>query len=288
MSLISKLSQSVVNKPVNRLFTGFEQLGAITRKPDTRTKEELVQTIDYYAQNLPEIKQFAKEIKQLNQKHMGTIADTLELSKHHDMLPTNINLAKMNDRGVSYRHAIVEDMIEASKTNPEAMELADAIINNTDSLTSKYVLASMSGGIMKNKELSKHMQETAKVIPDIAKETLNGGYLMDYSKQENFMDWLVSLPNITVYTDYFIFRQMLEQKNVLSFTTRLVQTYRNDGERIIIPLEDDGISATYWLSYTKDNKKRLKSILSWMDENALMLLGTDNKAINKNYNTITN
>lgn len=195
MSLISKLSQSVVNKPVNRLFTGFEQLGVITRKPDTRTKEELVQTIDYYAQNLPEIKQFAKEIKQLNQKHMGTIADTLELSKHHDMLPTNINLAKMNDRGVSYRQAIVEDMIEASKTNPEAMELADAIINNTDSLTSKYVLASMSGGIMKNKELSKHMQETAKVIPDIAKETLSGGYLMDYSKQENFMDWLKALIN---------------------------------------------------------------------------------------------
>lgn len=96
-------------------------------------------------------------------------------------------------------------------------------------------------------------------------------------KMQNFMDWLISLPNVTIYTDYFIFRQMLEQKNVLSFTTRLVQTYRNDGERIIIPLEDDGISATYWLSYSKDNKKRLRSILSWMDENALMLLGTDRK-----------
>ena len=105
-------------------------------------------------------------------------------------------------------------------------------------------------------------------------------------KMQNFMDWLVSLPNVTIYTDYFIFRQMLEQKNVLSFTTRLVQTYRNDGERIIIPLDDDGISATYWLSYTKDNQKRLKPILSWMDENALMLLGTDNQAINKNYSPI--
>ena len=94
-------------------------------------------------------------------------------------------------------------------------------------------------------------------------------------KMQNFMDWLISLPNVTVYTDYFIFRQMLEQKNVLSFTTRLVQTYRNDGDRIIIPLEDEGITATYWLSYTKDNQKRLKPILSWMDENALMLLGTD-------------
>lgn len=95
-------------------------------------------------------------------------------------------------------------------------------------------------------------------------------------KMKGFMNWLTELPHIKIYTDYFIFRQMLEHSNVLSFTTRLVQVYRNDGERVIIPLEDDGISATYWLSYTKDNKKRLKGILSWVEENSLMLLGADN------------
>lgn len=94
-------------------------------------------------------------------------------------------------------------------------------------------------------------------------------------KIKKFMDWLTERPHITVYTDYFIFRQMLEQKNVLSFTTRLVQTYRNDGERSIIPLENEIVSATYWISYHKDNKKRLNSILNWVKENALMLLGTD-------------
>ena len=94
-------------------------------------------------------------------------------------------------------------------------------------------------------------------------------------KIKKFMDWLTERPHITVYTDYFIFRQMLEQKNVLSFTTRLVQTYRNDGVRSIIPLENEIVSATYWISYHKDNKKRLNSILNWVKENALMLLGTD-------------
>lgn len=191
-----KTIQKTIEKPINRLFTGgFSQMGAITRKPDTRTKDELVQTIEYYTGRIPELKQFAKEIKSLNPKHMGTIADTMELSCFQEMLPTNINMAKISQRGVSYRQAVIEDMIQASKTNPEAMELAEAIINNTDSTTSKYALGLMTGGILKNKELAKHMQETAKIVPDIAKETLKGGYTMDYSKQENFMDMIRTFVN---------------------------------------------------------------------------------------------
>lgn len=94
-------------------------------------------------------------------------------------------------------------------------------------------------------------------------------------KMKDFMNWLEALPHVSVYTDYFIFRQMLEQKNVLSFTTRLVQLYRNDGERVIIPLEDEGIDATYWFSYVRSNKKHLRPIVSWVEENSLMLLGTE-------------
>lgn len=192
----SKTVQNAVTKPVNRLFTeAFEPMGAVLRKPDSRTKDELIQTIDYYVEKMPELKQFSKEIKSLKPKHMGTIADTMELSSYSEMLPTNINMAEMTQRGVSYRQAIVEDMIEASKTNPEAMELANAIINNTDSTTMKYAFCLMTGGVLKNKELAKHMQETAKIVPDIAKETLKGGYTMDYSKQENFMDMIKTFVN---------------------------------------------------------------------------------------------
>ena len=198
MSLFGKIATTIAkeNKPVNRLFTGgFESMGIVTRKPDTRTVEELQQTIDYYAQNLPEIKQFAEDIKKLNQKHMGTIADTLELSTHREMLPTFVNLAAKKQSGISYREAIVKDMIEASKTNPEAMELANAIINNTDSTTSKYALSMMSGGVLKNKELANQMRETAKIVPDMAKETLGGPYLMDYHQQENFMQMIKTFVN---------------------------------------------------------------------------------------------
>ncbi len=95
-------------------------------------------------------------------------------------------------------------------------------------------------------------------------------------KMKEFMDWLDSLSNVTVYTDYFVFRQMLEHQKVLTFTTRLVQLYRNDGKRVIIPLEDKGISAVYWLSFCKDNQKRLAPVTEWQLNNTLMLLGTEN------------
>lgn len=198
----SKTVQKVVEKPFNRLFTGgFEAMGAVSRKPDTRTTEELVQTIDYYIKNIPEMKEFAKEIKTLNPKHMGTIADTLELSAHQEMLPTVVNLGAKTTNGVSFREAVVKDMIEASKTNPDAMDLVDAIINNTDSVTSKYALGMMSGGVLKNKELAKQMQATAQIVPDIARETLNGGYTMDFSKQENFMNMIRTFVNLNAKPD---------------------------------------------------------------------------------------
>lgn len=88
-----------------------------------------------------------------------------------------------------------------------------------------------------------------------------------------FLDWLNTLPTVTVYTDYFVFRQMLEHKKVLTFTTRLVQLYRNDGERVVIPLEDEGISATYWLSFLTGNKKRVSPLLQWQKDNSATLFG---------------
>lgn len=191
-----KTAKSLVERPVNRIFTEvFQQMGIVKRKPDTRTKEQIVQTIDYYAERIPEVKEFAQEIKKLNPKHMGTIADTMELSAHSEMLNTNIDMSRLGKNGLSYRQAVIQELMEASKTNPEAMELVDAIINNTDTITSKFALLTMSGGILKDKGLAKHMQETAKVIPNIADETLKGWYTMDYSKQQNFMDWIKLLVN---------------------------------------------------------------------------------------------
>lgn len=95
-------------------------------------------------------------------------------------------------------------------------------------------------------------------------------------KIDDFLKELEQRKNITVYTDYFVFHQMLNHKKLWTFTTRLVQLYRNDGgNRVIIPLEDKGIAATYWLSYIQTNKKHVQPIISWQQNNSLMLLGTE-------------
>lgn len=226
----SKTVEAVIKKPVTRLFKEcFQSMGAIKRAPDTRTPQELVQTIEAYAQQIPEVKAFAGEIKQLKPKHMGTIADTIELSQYHDMLPTNIDLRMVDKSGLSIREILIKDMVEASKSNPEAMELVDAIINNTDSITAKYALDCMRGGVLKNKNLAAQMSAAAKVIPEVAEEALKGGYTMDYSKQEDFMNWIKLFVNPNAKPD----KITALFKDLVAFTDKRSETFGIDVNKFI-------------------------------------------------------
>ena len=202
---------SAVKEPVRRLFTGgFSQMGAVTRDIDRRTYNVLQNNIDYYAEKIPEIKQFAKEIKTLNPKDLGTICDTLELSEYHAML-TSVEAAVDKAYTKSLKEKLIPQMVKASKENPESMDLVNAVINNTDSTTSKYALYAMSGGILNNKELARQMNATSKIIPEIAKETLTGGYTMDLRKQERFMDLVKSFVQPDAQPDMikFLFQKLV-------------------------------------------------------------------------------
>ncbi len=86
-------------------------------------------------------------------------------------------------------------------------------------------------------------------------------------KIQPFIDRLTQNFGMKTYNDYFVFRQLLENNNLLCLTTKLVRNYRNDGtDRIIIPLEDEGLKATYHLSYLKSNRKYLSPLLAWMEK----------------------
>ncbi len=101
--------------------------------------------------------------------------------------------------------------------------------------------------------------------------TLKGAF---EHKIKGFIVWLISLPTVKVFSDYFIFRQSLADQEALCFTTRLVQNYRNDGDnRVIVPLSDEGVKATYWLSFLHINKKKVQPLLAWCQDNMPMLLG---------------
>ncbi len=198
---ITKSLSTTPKQPVRRLFTsGFQQMGAVKRGVDTRNYSQLQDTIDYYADKIPEVKQFAKEIKTLNPKDLGTICDTLELANYHALL-TKVEASVDKTYAKTLKETLLPQMVKASKENPAGMDLVNAVINNTDATTSKYALHVMSGGVLNDKSLANQMVATAKVIPDIAKETLQGGYTMDLSKQESFMSFIKSMVNPDTKSD---------------------------------------------------------------------------------------
>lgn len=219
-NLISKKSK----EPVKRLFeNGWSQMGAVKRDIDKRTYGQMQDTIDAYAEQIPELKQFVKEIKTLNPKDLGTICDTLELSTRHSMLTSvEANVDKTYDK--TLREKLLSQMVKASKENPAGMDLINAIINNTDSITSKYALHVMSGGVLNNKEVSRQMVATSKVVPEIAQETLKGGYTMDLSKQESFMSFIKAMVNKDAQPD--MIKSLF--KEVVPFTEKRPERFEID------------------------------------------------------------
>ena len=86
MSILSKTT-SIAAKPVTRGFcTGWNNIGRVNRTPDSRTRKELMQSIDAYSQNNETVKNLAKEIKTLDDKTIGTISDLLELANSLDIV----------------------------------------------------------------------------------------------------------------------------------------------------------------------------------------------------------
>ncbi|MBD5401408.1 hypothetical protein HDR58_01210 [bacterium] len=191
MSFFSKVSAKISNDAVklpNR-FTenGFMPMGAVKRTPRTNTTEELVSSIRAYAKESPEIAEFAKHLDEMNPEHLRLAQDVIDLSRTQEMLTTNINLNNKNKDGEKIIGRILRMLPEVSKKNPGAIELTESVINNSDTTNAKYFLASLfNNDLAKFGELSEHMKALKSLVPQIAEETLSGGYMMDYSKEQNF------------------------------------------------------------------------------------------------------
>lgn len=176
-----------------RLFDGsWELFGHIKREPDTRTTEQLLENIDYFAKQYPEVAQFKSELKSMNPKYLGLVSDICELANHHECLNTAINIKKPSADGKSLFQFLMGKLPKASKENPASLELSQEIINNTDYVAAKYSLYSLSP-LYDCKEASKHIEATIPLVSDIAESTLQGGYLMDYSREKNFVNGIKSL-----------------------------------------------------------------------------------------------
>lgn len=169
----------------------------VKREPDTRTTKQLLENIDYFAQRCPEVAQFKDELKEMNPKHLGLVSDICELANHKEFLNTAMNIKKPAANGKSLFQFLLEKLPKASKENPASLELSQEIINNTDATAAKYALGSLSP-LYDCKEAAQHMEATIPLVNDIAESTLTGGYTMDYSKEQNFVNGIKSFisPNV--------------------------------------------------------------------------------------------
>ena len=183
--IIGKISEQA--EPVFR-FGGWEQLGAQVRPKDERSVEQLYATIDALAERNPSVKEFVKDLKSMNPKYLGLAADTMELGSRSEMLMTNIDMNKVSPQtGKSLLQHLLGIYPKASKENPQALDFAQEVINNTDTLTSKYFLADLNG-IFEVPQAAKHLEALKPMIKPIAEATINGGYLGTFEKQKNFVN----------------------------------------------------------------------------------------------------
>ncbi|MBQ8168613.1 hypothetical protein IJZ97_04265 [bacterium] len=188
-------------KAVYRFNHGWNKIGAVSRPKDTRSQSEIITTINTMLESSPELENFASGLHQMDPKYLGLAADTIELSRIREFLPTGINMNKVSkETGKSLIQTLLEVLPKASKENPGAMEFTQEVMNNTDTITSKYFLANLLN-VIERPELSNHFIAAKPLVKDIAEQTLKGGYTMDYSKQKNFMDFVQTLVNPTVKID---------------------------------------------------------------------------------------
>ncbi len=183
-----------------RLFNGgWNNIGIVKREPDNRTKEQLLENIDYYANQCPEVAQFKNELKSMNPKHLGLVSDICELANHLEHLNTAINIKKPDANGKSLFQFLMEILPKASKENPESLELSQSIIDNTDSIGAKYALNALRN-LYDCKDAARHIKATIPFVRDIADAAFEGGYTMDYSKEKTFVNGLNSFisPNVSL------------------------------------------------------------------------------------------
>lgn len=187
--IIGKGAQITERLQPSLRFDAWQQMGAITREADTRTTKQLLANIDYFAQQLPEVAQFQKELKTMKPEHLGLVSDICELGNRTSMLPTSINIRKPASNGKSLLEFLMEKLPKASKENPEMIEFSKEVINHTDTTAFKYFLGSFAG-VFEHPEAGRHLAATRPLVKDIAESTLRGGYTMDYSKEQKFVNAL--------------------------------------------------------------------------------------------------
>jgi len=137
--------------------------------------------------NSRELRNFLAQTDGMSTEQLGVAHDIIDLAHMGAMLNTNISLQRIIENGKSIMGDLLSKFPEVSRKNPGAIELTEKVFNHSDDTNSKYFLLNLFGNDLANLgHLSEQMKAVKELVPTIAKDTLGGGYLMDYSKENNF------------------------------------------------------------------------------------------------------
>lgn len=181
-----------LTRPLTR-FDGFQNLGAFKRPNDTRTVDELRATIELWAKASSEVKEFLPQLDKMNPKHLGLVADTIELANRKALLPNDINLKSQTSAGKTLLGVLLDIFPRASKNNPNSLDFAQEVINNTDAITSKFFLWQTTGGVLENTKVAEHFKVAKPLVEVFAKKSLEPPKIYTFENQEKFMTLVKSV-----------------------------------------------------------------------------------------------
>ena len=200
MSFINKLSSKVENvisgnwvKLPNRFHqeSDWLNMGAVSLKPRTNTQDEILNSLKAHAKDNAEIADFLEHLDEMDNKYLGLAHDIVDLSNCNERLVGSINMLDKANENHSFMGHILGMLPVVSRENPAALDLSQAVINNSDTINAKYFLINLFGfDLHKMSGLAEQFKAVKEVIPVIARDTLSGGYLMDFSKNKEFLEFV--------------------------------------------------------------------------------------------------
>lgn len=174
--------------PIKR-FEGWEPTGLYKRPADTRTVEELKGTIEAWSRRLGDVKEILPELKTMNPKHLGLVADTIELSQKPANAFKDVNLANsgIENGFFSPLKKLMMMFPVVSKKNPHAMEFSQEVVDTTGKLMSKFYLkAAADTEFLLDEGVDKNFEKAIPFVEDMAHHAMSLKPV-NFDRQEEFV-----------------------------------------------------------------------------------------------------
>lgn len=183
-----------INEPIKR-FGGWQLMGFVKRPADTRTKTELLDTINAWAKIDENVKAFLPRLKNVEDKHLGLVADVIELSNHSSFIPKDFDLKEQTCLCTSIPKLFLNAVSIVSKENPNVLDFTQEVINNTDTITAKHFLMHVTGEILFNKAVSEHFKAAKALVEPFAKHLLANPSPFARSAEDQFIGLIKMVVN---------------------------------------------------------------------------------------------